>query len=40
MLCNDERALLENDSAHLRETVNLLSSSNEPKDHTLSDVHK
>ena len=38
MLCNDEWALLENDSAHLSETVNLLSSSNEPKDHTLSGV--
>ncbi|CAM9800773.1 unnamed protein product, partial [Rangifer tarandus platyrhynchus] len=39
ILCNDERALLENDSVHLSETVNLLSSSNEPKDHTLSGVH-
>ncbi|XP_010849458.1 PREDICTED: nuclear pore-associated protein 1-like [Bison bison bison] len=40
ILCNDERALLENNSAHLSETVNLLSSYNEPKDHTRSHVQE
>ncbi|DAA26839.1 TPA: nuclear envelope pore membrane protein POM 121-like [Bos taurus] len=40
ILRNDERALLENNSAHLSETVNLLSSYNEPKDHTRSHVQE